>query len=1120
MSTTTAAGLTGAGIALTLVIATVLMAGPADVRADVADIVAGDGAGDLVERSEASRKSRLRTSDPLRSFIETNRGQAPDTIDFVARASGYVGGIAASGLTVLSATERVVVRLSGADEAASGVPVEPLPGVSHYVRGAATDDVPTTRWIRDVPHQRAVRYASVYPGIDATYQPRDGGIELIFDLRPHAAVGAIELGFDAMRTPKIGRDGTLEIATERGRLALSPPVAWQTVAGRRSAVDVAYETRPGGRIGFTLGDHDPAFAVRIDPVVAYASAFGGESFESGGDAGLDAAQQIYVTGVSLSPDFPVTEGAFQSETAGAFASTAYVMKLDRHAESVLSATFISGSAPVSLSAAEVLPSGRVVFSGSTLATDYPVTDGAPITTRPVEFAGVLTCVAPSGSELVYSTYLSGTAAGQALDASPSGEVVVAVASSEESAWSTQAQFFGPNGSSSRASLMLIDSPQADVYVHDIAWDGVGNLFAAGRTHWPDLPTTEGAFQRNFGGGNSDAWAARFDADGRMVYRTLLGGDRDDWIWRVVADDDGALYALGRSKSSDFPTANAIGLLDEGGWDVTLTKFAPMGNALTFSTYMAGREDDLGESIALDDASNVLIAGTTKSVDYPLLLPFASTHGSVLAASPTPSSDGFVSSLTPGGILRWSSFLGGSPLSIGAVAPMGPCGDVLIVGQVSSLGEFGTRLPFQDEAGGQTDAYLTILQEPEAAFDLEQLTLPSATETAQITRELSTTCGVRPFAWTLTTPVNTLFVNGTFDADSGVISGRAREAGEYAFGVDVSDGFGRATRRTVSITVNPLPELAGLNAPGVPIGRPYELQLDVEGGTPPFAWRVDEGALPAGITLDSASARVSGRATGGPSEPVVVGGIDASGIETKRTYLLPAAPFLALDGSVKRVEIAARPNNAGRPLVHFVELVRGTSLRVSAKGASRGALPARLELLDDDGNIMAVAEPGKRRVAKLKNVAIADTGRYFLRLDPSDGFFGSAQLSARAKQKKTWKLGATLPAAGSSDVAFSSLPGARATIVVAPAKKSKALPTIASLRMADGTELLVAADLKEKGNKATLKVAQPLTGGDLKITIVDRGSVGGAVVVKVKLKGVVAYVFTLPDVVSGNTTTDE
>ena len=106
-------------------------------------------------------------------------------------------------------------------------------------------------------------------------------------------------------------------------------------------------------------------------------------------------------------------------------------------------------------------------------------------------------------------------------------------------------------------------PAAGV-VDGLAVDATGEVVVTGSATEQSGPGVHAA-QPIFGGGNSDAFAAKLTADGfGLVYWTYLGGSKNDFGNGVAVDAAGNAYIVGTTTSADLPTANAFDAVYGGG----------------------------------------------------------------------------------------------------------------------------------------------------------------------------------------------------------------------------------------------------------------------------------------------------------------------------------------------------------------------------------------------------------------------------------------------------------------------------------------------------------------------------------------------------------------------------
>lgn len=192
-------------------------------------------------------------------------------------------------------------------------------------------------------------------------------------------------------------------------------------------------------------------------------------------------------------------------------------------------------------------------------------------------------------------------------------------------------------------------PSFDVFV-----DSQGFIYVSGDTTDRNFPTTEGAFQREFKG-EADAFVAKFTPAGKIVFATLIGGSKREHHTGLTVDNDGYIYLVGGTHSSDFPVtpgAYDASFNGEGEWagDVYVAKINPSGSGVAFSTFIGGKAEDTAHSVKVDSKRNIIIAGCTCSQDFP------ATEGVIKSKFVKQSS--FISKFSPhGDRLLFSTSLG-------------------------------------------------------------------------------------------------------------------------------------------------------------------------------------------------------------------------------------------------------------------------------------------------------------------------------------------------------------------------------------------------------------------------------------------------------------------------------
>jgi hypothetical protein len=188
----------------------------------------------------------------------------------------------------------------------------------------------------------------------------------------------------------------------------------------------------------------------------YSTFLGGSSSDGVKGLALDAQGSAIVAGVTDSPDFPSTPGAFDTTYNG---GDAFVTKLSPTGSSLVYSTFLGGAGGDFATALAVDGQGSAIVGGGTGSLDFPITPGAFDTTYNGNQDGFVTRLSPTGSSLIYSTFLGGS--------------------------------WGPGPSSPFGG-------GAD-WVNAVALDGQGAITVAGVTCSADFPTTPGAFDTSLNG---------------------------------------------------------------------------------------------------------------------------------------------------------------------------------------------------------------------------------------------------------------------------------------------------------------------------------------------------------------------------------------------------------------------------------------------------------------------------------------------------------------------------------------------------------------------------------------------------------------------------------------------
>ena len=238
----------------------------------------------------------------------------------------------------------------------------------------------------------------------------------------------------------------------------------------------------------------------------------------------------------------------------------------------------------------------------------------------------------------------------------------------------------------------------------IAVDSGGNVYVAGTTSSTNFPTHTPASANNKG--LSDIFVTKIDATGSSIlYSTYIGGSGLDRADGLTIDSAGNAYVVGRvgDTSTDFPTTTgALATTYRGGdFDGIVFKLNSQGNALVYSTFLGGEDNDSVEGIAVDQNGNAYVTGGTRSNGFPLT---ASGFQTFRAGD----TDAYLAKLNPSGsALLYSTMLGGGGTDRGSGVVVDSAGNAYVAGY-SASSDFPTQNAFQVFSGGSFDAFISRL----------------------------------------------------------------------------------------------------------------------------------------------------------------------------------------------------------------------------------------------------------------------------------------------------------------------------------------------------------------------------------------------------------------------------
>jgi len=708
--------------------------------------------------------------------FEANQGQTDAAVKFLSRGSGYtlfltsdeavfsVHADKAKRSTLdrqplgaqseITTSEVVRMKLVKANPAAKVTGAEQLPGASNYFLGNDP-----AKWRSDVPTYAKVKYEGIYSGIDLVYYGNQRQLEYDFVVAPGADPHRIAFDLRGAKHILQSANGDLVLKTSEGEIRWLKPIVYQENDGRRQEIAAHYAIRDRNRVGFELAKYDPGKPLYIDPLV-YSTYLGGQGHDYAYGIAIDGSGNAYITGYTDSVDFPVTPGAFQPKCAAISCATygdVFVAKINASGSAVVYATYLGGRSRDYGYGIAVDSTGNAYITGQTNSNNFPVTPGAFQTAS--SGGAFVTKLNPTGSALVYSTYLGGSESGSGIALDNAGDAFVTgyTASANfptmnplqpSSGGGTDAFVSELNTSGSALVYSTYLGGSGADYAYGIVLDSLGNAYVTGSTSSTNFPTTSGAFQTACDAGGNCAAAAFVTkvnpAGSALVYSTYLSGDGVDYAYGIAIDSSDNAYITGRTTSNNFPTMNPLQPSNAGGdGDAFVSKLNSTGSALIYSTYLGGTGLDQAQAIAVDSSGNAYITGYTVSTKFPTLNPLQTYAG---------SSDAFVAKLNPeGSAFTYSTYLGGSSVEQGMAIAVDSADNAYVAGYTGST-NFPTVTPLQPANAGDVDIILvkfgTVFFRPTSlAFGNQTVGTTSAKQVATVTNTAHSALAIKSIAVT-------------------------------------------------------------------------------------------------------------------------------------------------------------------------------------------------------------------------------------------------------------------------------------------------------------------------------------------------------------------------------------
>jgi hypothetical protein len=673
--------------------------------------------------------------------FEVNQGQADPRMKMLAHGQGYNILLQPTAATFdlhrtakghKSSQEAVRMSFVGASQNATLTAEQKLPGYVNYMVGSDH-----SKWHTGVSTFAQVRATAIYPGVDAMYYGTGRQLEFDMVVAAGADASAIQLAIVGAK-PVLGANGELVLAAgarpKAEDIRLMKPVLYQTSQtsnGRRELVDGAFTVAADGTVGFKVGAYDHTRELVIDPILSYASYFGGAGEDEINGTALNASNQLYAVGQSFSATLPGTAGEFQVAKPTGGGHSAFVTKFSADGTSILWTTYLAGSQEDLATSVAVGSADQPYIAGYTNSCGANNSIPGVASNTAVRFPFTSDAVQTFCSPVGDGANLAGAGGGNTEVNGASFDAFLVKLSSDG-----KTELYGtPLGGSNNdfASSVVLDAAGKVYLVGETSstsfTDCNGNTRCTNQPTYPggvgisNYPTTGNAFYTNTtesrmysstdpntgissGPADEQGFLTVLSADLHSItYSSLIGGGIIGGCGNgacntngiaIAANENGIAYIGGNTSSAHWPvTSNAFAktCANAGaansqcnltGWLAAFDPTRSGAASLLFSTYVNGETaglDGNGANLApssdvfgltTDSTGNVVVTGDTNATDFPTTtgtLQPACVKG-VNGYANVCDFEAYVTKVSPAGSIVWSTFLGPTVADGGPVRGMG------------------------------------------------------------------------------------------------------------------------------------------------------------------------------------------------------------------------------------------------------------------------------------------------------------------------------------------------------------------------------------------------------------------------------------------------------------------
>ncbi|MEI6060267.1 MAG: SBBP repeat-containing protein [Bacteroidota bacterium] len=241
-------------------------------------------------------------------------------------------------------------------------------------------------------------------------------------------------------------------------------------------------------------------------------------------------------------------------------------------------------------------------------------------------------------------------------------------------------------------------------------DTQNNIYITGHTYSNNFPVQQlaGAYWQEYNGGEADAFILKFNNQGIRLWATYYGGIYEDDGESISADKYDNIYITGYTNSFNFPVQQAPGSYwqpnNAGDADIIILKFNNLG-AREWATYYGGYYVETGISLCIDDQENVFVTGATSSYDFPT----QQKSGEYWEGSLTNLQEAYLLEFNKQGDRQWATYYGNESRPRGTACVVDSRNSVYFTGIITDSSaytiDYGNGAYYDNSWNGGDDIYV-------------------------------------------------------------------------------------------------------------------------------------------------------------------------------------------------------------------------------------------------------------------------------------------------------------------------------------------------------------------------------------------------------------------------------